>query len=78
MKILIVSLSLLFLISTSAVAGPYDPLGGGVLVASAQRTGRKSAPGTVIIKGKGGKVTDVEQKPDNGKKKKKKKNAKGD
>ena len=72
MKILILSLSLLFLISTSAGAGFYEPLEAGVLVASAQKR-PQSTSGTVVIKGKGGKVTDVEQRPDDGKKKKKKK-----
>ena len=72
MKILILSLSLLFLISTSVGAGFYEPLEAGVLMASSQGSGQKSS-GTVVIKGKGGKVTDVEQRPDDRKKKKKKK-----
>ena len=71
MKILIVSLILFFLVSTSAVAGFYEPLGDGLLVASSQGNGNEQqpAPGKIIIKGKGGKVTDVEQKPDDEKEK---------
>lgn len=74
MKILILVFTLFFLFSTPAVASSYEPFAGGVFVASAQgeKNGQQPASGKIVIKGKDGKVTGVEQKPakDEGKKKK--------
>jgi len=73
LKILILFLTLFFLFSIPAVAGSYESFDGSLLVASAQgkKNGQQPASGKVVIKGKGGKVTDVEQESDEKKKKKK-------
>lgn len=63
MRIAILIISLTLLVSPAlAVASPLDrPL----VVAAAETTKKdtKSSGGKVVIKGKGGKVTDVQQKP---------------
>jgi len=71
-KILILSLSLFFMLSLSVRDGSCEPSGIGLPMAYAQnnKTGRQPPSSKIVIKGKGGKVTGVEQKP-NGKKKKK-------
>ncbi|MGL1862767.1 MAG: hypothetical protein OCC46_09635 [Pseudodesulfovibrio sp.] len=63
MKIAVLILSLT-LLASPCLAGIYPDLDGGVLVASAQNK-KKEHPesGKVVIKGKGGKVTDVDKKP---------------
>lgn len=68
-----VVLILALMLFASPVAA--DPLPeGGVLVAAARKTtGRKPAPGKVVITGKGGKVTGVVQQPGERKKKDRKK-----
>lgn len=70
MKIIVLTLSL-FLLAAPCLAGPFADQGGSVMVASADSAKKKQpTSGKVVIKGKGGKVTDVEKKPKkNGKKK---------
>lgn len=62
MKIYVLILSLM-LFATPVLAGDFPVHDGAAFVVSAQNQKKeKSASGKVVIKGKGGKVTDVEQK----------------
>lgn len=62
---------LLFLLATPVMAGAAPSFDGGVLIASANEgnSSQEAPSGRIVIKGKGGKVTDVEQKPGHDKKK---------
>lgn len=64
MKIISLSMVLLFMLAATGTAGYSAPLREGVILASAGKAEvRQPASGKVVIRGKGGKVTDVEQGP---------------
>lgn len=60
------------MVSYPLSSGAGQPVIDGLVLASAENSTGKKPAGKVIIKGKGGKVTNVEQRPDSKKKKKKK------
>lgn len=64
---------LFFMFTAPAMAAGSQQFENGQLVTSAQgnNSSQEIPPGKIIIKGKGGKVTDVEQKPDRDHEKKK-------
>lgn len=61
MKYLVLALLLMFCVPSAPLAGPLPE--GAVLLARMDGNGRRSAPGTVVITGKDGKVTGVKQSP---------------